>query len=433
MRSEERIPLLRPQSREARSRVGEGVTIAVGLCVLFAVGAVVRPDASLKSSLFVEVDGEWEEFKRTYGKAYASPDDERAAQWNFRQRKADLDARNAANGEEVFGVTRYADRPLSEPAFARGFSNTRRRRPQGPGRGKENRGNTTTSSRLVDLGEWAAARTATAELRSAASVSEGVVDWRFVVGALTPVKNQGQCGSCWAVSACEQIESQFVLAGMPQVEFSVQQLASCDAASDGCGGGDPTTAYDYLATVPGLAPVNFWPYEQGLTPDDECLDRTCTEPCDRNLHDLQTYHSYVGYYATVLDYAYAAPPCHDDDEKCEKVDLDALVRAAAAMPLSVCVNAQNWDDYVGGVLTADACGGSGIDDIDHCVQLVGFNATAGYWILRNSWSADWGDDGFIYLEFGPNTCGIANEATVALIDVPTAEDPKKKPTDAGPQ
>ena len=71
-------------------------------------------------------------------------------------------------------------------------------------------------------------------------------------------------------------------------------------------------------------------------------------------------------------------------------------------------------------MTAAACGGMAAADVDHCVTLVGYNDTvpdAGYWILRNSWSTAWGHGGDIYLEFGENTCGLANEATVARVSI----------------
>ena len=83
-----------------------------------------------------------------------------------------------------------------------------------------------------------------------------------------------------------------------------------------------------------------------------------------------------------------------------------------AGPVSILVNANRWDYYQGGVMTAKACGSMSDDALDHGVQLVGFNTIANppYWIVRNQWSIDWGMDGYIYLEYGKNTCGLANVA-----------------------
>ena len=118
-----------------------------------------------------------------------------------------------------------------------------------------------------------------------------------------------------------------------------------------------------------------------------------------------------------MAHSFATAPCDDD---CADQNLEDLKEVLTQMPVSVCLNAAAWDDYTGGVLKAGACGGMAYDDVDHCVQLVGYNDTvrgAGYWILRNSWSTSWGDGGYIYLEFDANTCGLANEATVARVAV----------------
>lgn len=193
--------------------------------------------------------------------------------------------------------------------------------------------------------------------------------------------------------------------------FSPQQIASCVAECDGCGGGDTVTALEYLKTQP-LAAGEFWPYAQGLTPLGQCMDKTCTQSCSaKNLTELSKYEFYIGPYAQVTDYAYATPPCTDE---CASQDLEKLAATTAEGPVSICVNAATWSDYTGGVLSSTGCGGYGFDDLDHCVQLVGYNSTASspYWIVRNSWATGFGEEGYIYLEYGKNTCGLADEATV---------------------
>ena len=86
-------------------------------------------------------------------------------------------------------------------------------------------------------------------------------------------------------------------------------------------------------------------------------------------------------------------------------------------PASVCVNAANWGTYTGGVMTSDSCGGYAYSDLDHCVQLTGYNnqGSEPYWIVRNSWATNWGENGYIYLAYDDNTCGIADEATFVTI------------------
>jgi C1A family cysteine protease len=82
------------------------------------------------------------------------------------------------------------------------------------------------------------------------------------------------------------------------------------------------------------------------------------------------------------------------------------------------VNAESWQDYTTGVLKGSSCGGNGYYSLDHCVQLIGYSGISGsigYWIIRNSWADDWGVDGMIHLEYGANTCVVADEATVVTL------------------
>jgi len=250
------------------------------------------------------------------------------------------------------------------------------------------------------------------------------VDWRKT-RAVTPVKNQGQCGSCWAFSTAETVESAYYLskvgADVP-ILFSPQQVASCVTTMDGCGGGDTAVAFSYLQGEKyGLAPASFWEYAQGLTPANTCSTKACTQKCKS--HDLKTTVTdafYIGPSAHVKSFAYATPTCTGG---CASQDLAKLASSLAnSGPVSVCVNAGVWDDYTGGVMTAKACGGFAYDDLDHCVQLVGFNTTAAkpYWIVRNSWATSWGEEGYVYLEYAANTCGLANEAIIPQIEAAAA-------------
>jgi len=92
--------------------------------------------------------------------------------------------------------------------------------------------------------------------------------------------------------------------------------------------------------------------------------------------------------------------------------------------LSICVNAGTWNDYTGGVLTAQGCGSMAADAQDHCVMATGFNTTAPtpYWIVRNSWASTWGEMGYIYLEMAKNTCGLADDATFPTVKLDMTEE-----------
>jgi len=86
---------------------------------------------------------------------------------------------------------------------------------------------------------------------------------------------------------------------------------------------------------------------------------------------------------------------------------------ATVAPLSICVDAAPWQFYTSGIMTKSQCATS----LDHCVQITGYDTTGAtpYWVVRNSWGADWGEKGFIRLEYGTNTCGLAEHASTAVV------------------
>merc|ERR1711972_976789 len=245
------------------------------------------------------------------------------------------------------------------------------------------------------------------------------IDWRLATAG-TPVKNQGQCGSCWAFSATEAIESQMILKSGGKYDFTLspQQIASCTPnqgtyGCEGCNGGFTEGAYDYVKSAPGLANGFFIPYGQSLTETENTL--ACpTEKVEAITGELEQLQ---GGYAQVTGYKYAVKPCTSGS--CEHQDLTGFANALEETPLSVCVNAGVWNDYVGGVMTAATCGPMGADYQDHCVMATGFNASAPtpYWIVRNSWSSTWGEKGYIFLEMAENTCGLADDATIPEVSL----------------
>jgi len=90
---------------------------------------------------------------------------------------------------------------------------------------------------------------------------------------------------------------------------------------------------------------------------------------------------------------------------------------ASEQPLSVVCDAEPWQDYVSGIMTESECK-NGEYSLDHAIQAVGFSGisgSGGYWIIRNSWDTDWGIDGYIYLAYGTNTCGVADGATMVTV------------------
>jgi len=229
----------------------------------------------------------------------------------------------------------------------------------------------------------------------------------------------GQCGSCWAFSATEAIESQLVLSSGDDfaIELSPQQIASCTPATgqygcQGCNGGFTEGAYNYLSNGTYLANSFYIPYQQSLT------EATNTVACmTSQVEQIDGPNQMLsGGFAAVTGYTYATPPC-TGTSLCKNQDLDKLQAALEETPVSVCVNAGAWNSYTGGVMSSAACGSMASFEQDHCVMATGFNTTAStpYWIVRNSWADSWGEEGYIYLEMAENTCGLADDATIPTV------------------
>jgi len=201
-------------------------------------------------------------------------------------------------------------------------------------------------------------------------------------GATTPIYNQGQCGSCWAFSTTESIESMCFLAGKPLIQLSMQQIVDCDTNDDGCNGGDPPTAYQYVIGAGGLETLADYPYT--------AQDGYCQFQSSEIARSIQSWE-----YVTQSQ----------NEQQMQQFTY-------STGPPSVCVDASSWDSYGGGVYTSSDCG----TQLDHCVQIVGWAQVSGYnaWYVRNSWGTSWGYAGYLYVAIGQDACGIAQECTSAV-------------------
>jgi len=255
--------------------------------------------------------------------------------------------------------------------------------------------------------------------KKAPFVGVKAINWR-TTDAVTPIKNQGQCGSCWAFSATEAIESQLALTGGDEysIELAPQQITSCTPStgtygSDGCNGGFTEGAYEYVKSAPGLTNSFNIGYQQSLTAQDATV--ACSTFTDKINSMAGADAQLSGGYAQVSGYTYATPACTSG--ACASQDLQKLAAALEETPVSICVNAGAWNDYTGGVMSSSQCGSMAADEQDHCVMATGFNTTAStpYWIVRNSWASTWGEKGYIYLEYDKNTCGLADDATIPTV------------------
>lgn len=205
----------------------------------------------------------------------------------------------------------------------------------------------------------------------------GEIDW-FAKGAVTPIKDQAQCGSCWAFSTTGSMESAVYLKKGTLLSLSEQQLVDCSgsAGNQGCNGGLMDNAFKWIIQNKGLGSEASYPYT--------ARDGTCKR---------------VDSVATITSYK-------DVPAKSES----GLQAALATQPVSIAVDARKWQLYRTGVF--DGC--STLIQLDHGVLAVGVSESNGYWLVKNSWGTTWGEKGFIRLKKGKNECGLSNAASYPI-------------------
>jgi len=206
------------------------------------------------------------------------------------------------------------------------------------------------------------------------------LDWR-VNGAVTPVKDQGMCGSCWSFSTTGAIEGASFIKHGQLVSLSEQNLIDCDHVDLGCNGGLMDTAFLFDETSGGLCSEEAYPYL--ALQEDTCMPVQCTPVAG----------------SQVISYTDVPPN-----------DVEALLNAITMQPVSVAVEAdtQDFQLYSSGVFDNEDCG----SQVDHAVLAVGYGTEDGkdYFLIKNSWAETWGDEGYIKLartSIDPaGTCGV---------------------------
>lgn len=283
---------------------------------------------------------------------------------NFKANLLKIEKHNAGNHTWTMGVTQFADMTVGE------FENW-----------------------LMEQG----ARPKTVKLESERDVkilescSDASVDW-VAKGAVTPVKNQQQCGSCWAFSTTGSIEGRVQIATGTLQSLSEQELVDCgsETGNQGCNGGLMDDGFEYVIKHGGLCKEDSYPY----LAKKQWFCSSHRSSCEGEAGKISSYK----------DVQVDSP--------------DQLKAAVCAGPVSVAIEAdQNaFQLYTGGVLTGD-CGSK----LDHGVLAVGYGTDSGkdYWKVKNSWGASWGESGYIRMERNSGKqhgeCGILESASYPVV------------------
>jgi len=318
---------------------------ALGATAAIAAGALSYTP-TLESGLLDASDYEFMRFVSEQGRSFGT-----TAEFKFRSQifKAKLDQINefnAAGHTSTVGVNEFTDRTYAEMKKMNGYK--------------------------------AVAKESNVTVLSEDNLA-AEVDWRSK-GAVTPVKNQGQCGSCWAFSTTGSVEAAMFLTTGTLQSFSEQQLVDCAGSTGnmGCNGGLMDNAFKYIETAPLELEADY-----AYT----ARDGSCKYDASKGVGKVSSY----------TDVTPNSP-----------AQLKAALNKA---PVSIAIEADQiaFQGYTSGVITS-GCG----QQLDHGVLAVGYGTLNGeeFFLVKNSWGASWGDQGYVRIGAGSsNVCGILSDAS----------------------
>uniref|UniRef100_A0A3B3TX25 Cathepsin F n=1 Tax=Poecilia latipinna TaxID=48699 RepID=A0A3B3TX25_9TELE len=308
-----------------------------------------------KSPLFVfsesvELLGQFKEFMVRYNKVYSSQEEADMRLQIFHENlKTAEKLQSLDQGSAEYGVTKFSD--LTEEEFRSTYLNPL-------------------------LSQWTLHRPMK-PAPTAKGPAPGSWDWRDH-GAVSPVKNQGMCGSCWAFSVTGNIEGQWFLKNGTLLSLSEQELVDCDGVDQACRGGLPSNAYEAIEKLGGLETETDYSYK-GHKQTCDFTDRKVAAYINSSLEISKDekgkqWGGHLSYHLSFIFY-----------------------RKGVSHPMKIFCNP--WM-------------------IDHAVLLVGYGERNGipFWAIKNSWGEDYGEEGYYYLYRGSNACGINKMCSSAVVN-----------------
>ncbi|XP_077388430.1 cathepsin F [Festucalex cinctus] len=313
------------------------------------------PDQPLQTS--VELLGLFKDFMVKYNKDYSTQEEaDRRLQIFHENVKTAAKIQSLDQGSAEYGITKFSD--LTEDEFRSTYLNPL-------------------------LSQWTLQRPMKLA-PSARSPAPASWDWRDH-GAVSPVKNQGMCGSCWAFSVTGNIEGQWFLKNGTLQSLSEQELVDCDGLDQACKGGLPSNAYEAIENLGGL--------------------------------ELESDYSYTGHKQRCDFTSRKVAAYINSSVELSKDENEIAAWLAENGPISVALNAFAMQFYRKGVSHPFKifCNPW---MIDHAVLLVGYGDRKGipFWAIKNSWGEDYGEQGYYYLYRGSNACGINRMASSAVVN-----------------
>jgi cathepsin L len=377
------------------------------LFLLFAVVIGVCASSPI-TQFFSTKDSDWVAYKAKHKKSYQNQNEETMRKGNWIKTAATVNQHNgeASKGEHLYflSMNHLSDLTPAEYQNILGFKpwhnnkvgatttstkTTTTSKPTTTTTSKP----TTTSTTLKTTTSTTKTTTTTTKTTTTTATAANSIDLRTLAG-VGPIKDQGQCGSCWAFAANAALEFQYWNKTKSYVSLSEQSLIECSKSNLGCNGGDYEYAYNDIISnnkLSGLESTANYPYR--LNTYNNGVSSSCTYSASKSVVSVKSYTNYVN-------------------------EAQILNAVSNGFVVAVAIDASqvNFQNYASGIFSDTTCS-SNPNNANHAVAIVGFGTQNGtpYWIIRNSWNTNWGMQGYMYMKRGVNMCGVGNEGSYPII------------------